>query len=126
MALDEQDEEATELQRLEAEFKQQLAQFKSETLTRQQVIQERRTKIDRLEEVKKLNAAKAQAKSRTAYDFDSQRVNDESAVDFQVPNTKGSPFIPFIIQVPHLFPSFHQMQVKPLVPKVCIPHPKFK
>lgn len=60
--LGEQEKEATELQRLEAEDKEQLAQFECEKLARQQVIQERRRKLERLEEVKKLKAAKARVK----------------------------------------------------------------
>lgn len=95
--LDEQDKEATELQRLETEDKQRLAQFESEKLAKQQAIQERHGKIDRLEDIKKLNAAKARVK---VYDQAEncgslQRLNDvESAVEFQVPDTKGPPFIP--------------------------------
>jgi len=57
--LDEQEREMTELQRLEVEDKQRLAQFESENLARQQAMQEQRRKLERLEEVKKLNAARA-------------------------------------------------------------------
>ena len=49
--LEEQDKEVTELQRLEAE-----------SLARQQAIQNQLRKLERLEEVKKLNAAKARVK----------------------------------------------------------------
>ncbi|XP_038583838.1 uncharacterized protein LOC119909695 [Micropterus salmoides] len=60
--LDEQEKEMTELQRLEVEDKQRLAQFESENLARQQAMQEQRRKLERLEEVKKLNAARARVK----------------------------------------------------------------
>jgi len=86
--LDEQEKETTELQRLEAEDKERLARFESEKLARQQAIQERRRKLDHLEEVKKLNAARAQAK---VYDQAGNcgtlnLLNDvESAVEFKDP-----------------------------------------
>ncbi|KAM7380993.1 hypothetical protein PAMP_004254 [Pampus punctatissimus] len=95
--LDEQDKETTELQRLEAEDKERLAQFESEKLARQQAIQERRRKLDRLEEVKKLNAARARAK---VYDQAGNcgtldLLNDvEPAVEFKVFDTKDPLFIP--------------------------------
>lgn len=60
--LDEQEREAIELQRLEAEGKQRLTQFESENLARQQAMQDKRRKLERLEEVKKLNAARARVK----------------------------------------------------------------
>ena len=60
--LDEQEREETELQRLEAEGKQLLAQFKSENLVRKQAMQDKRRKLERLEEIKKLNAARVRIK----------------------------------------------------------------
>ena len=89
--LDEQERETRELLRLQAEEKQRLAQFESEklameaeslakqkameaevlvrqqameaeTLARQQAINERQRRIERLEEVKKLNAAQARVR----------------------------------------------------------------
>lgn len=60
--LEEQEREETELQMLEAENKQRLAQFESENLIRQQAIQDKRRRLARLEEVKKLNAARARVK----------------------------------------------------------------
>jgi len=60
--LDEQEREMTELQRLEVEDKQRLAQFESENLARQQAMQEQGRKLECLEEVKKFNAARARVK----------------------------------------------------------------
>lgn len=57
--LDEQESEAQELQRLEAENKQRLVQFESENLDRKQAIEDRCRWLKRLDEVKKLNTARA-------------------------------------------------------------------
>ena len=56
--LDEQDKGTTKVQRLESEDRQWLAEIKSEKLAQRQANQERCRKIDCLEDVKKLNAAK--------------------------------------------------------------------
>uniref|UniRef100_A0AAV2LES7 Alkylated DNA repair protein AlkB homologue 8 N-terminal domain-containing protein n=1 Tax=Knipowitschia caucasica TaxID=637954 RepID=A0AAV2LES7_KNICA len=56
--MEEQERQANELRKLEVETKQS----ELENLVRQQAMEEQRRKIDRLEEVKKLNAAKARVK----------------------------------------------------------------
>ncbi|XP_028316746.1 uncharacterized protein LOC114471941 [Gouania willdenowi] len=79
--LEEQDKEAAEIQKLEAEEKQRLVQFEFENLTRQQAIQDKRRKLERLEEVKKLNAARARVK---VYD----QVEENSGSDNPMPDIK--------------------------------------
>lgn len=71
--LNEQQREVTELQRPEVEEKQRLAQFETESLARQHVIQEKHRKLACLEEMKKLNAAWARAQIY-------EQVNDKSEV----------------------------------------------
>ena len=112
--LEEQEKEETELQRLEAEDKQRQAIFEAENLARQQTMEDRRRKLNRLEEVKKLNAAKARVK---VYD---QAEENVEAVDLlyevkpnttQAVHTSSPSFIPqplpISIQAPHTSsPSF--------------------
>lgn len=59
MVLTEQEKEATELQRLEADSAYQWAQFQVENLARQQAMQKKHRRFQLLKEVNKLNAAKA-------------------------------------------------------------------
>ncbi|RXN12344.1 inner centromere -like protein [Labeo rohita] len=96
--LEEQEREASELQKLEVESKQRLAQFEFEDLARQQAMQDKRRKLERLEEVKKLNAARARVKvyDQVEGNFDAiDSLHDaESAEDFQVPPFTRPQYIP--------------------------------
>ncbi|XP_023817899.1 stress response protein NST1-like isoform X1 [Oryzias latipes] len=73
--LEEQEKEAVETSK--AEDKERLVQFESEKQARLQAIQDKRRKLERLEEVKKLNAAKARVE-----------VYDQAEVSFIQGNTK--------------------------------------
>ncbi len=129
--LDDQEREATELQRLEAEHKQRLAQFESENLARQQAMEDKRRKLERLEEVKKLNAARARVK---VYDQVQENLEVNNLLDdsepaggpqTQVLQASGPPFIPQsstkppMLQVTHSFFNLYQFQVKVPASKVC-------
>ncbi|KAK0142599.1 hypothetical protein N1851_019473 [Merluccius polli] len=108
--LDEQEGETRELLRLQAEEKQRQAQFDSEklarqqameaeTLARQQAIKERQRKIERLEEVKKLNAAQARVRVYDAAEGNSVHSSNTPNIPQAQPikqtlNISSSPFIP--------------------------------
>lgn len=85
--LDEQEREEIELQRLE-----------SENLARQQAIQDKRRKLNRLEEIKKLNAAQARVKVYDQAEENSVAIDflpdAEPPGDLQVLNPSSPPFIP--------------------------------
>ncbi|KAL0189882.1 hypothetical protein M9458_016981, partial [Cirrhinus mrigala] len=95
--LEQQEREASELQRLEVESRQHLAQFEFEDLARQQAMQDKQRKLERLEEVKKLNAARARVKvyDQLEGNFDAtDSLHDaESAGDVQVPPFTSPQFI---------------------------------
>ena len=100
--LNEQEREVTELQRLEAEDKQRLAQFEAENLARQQAMQDKRRRLERLEEVKKLKAARARVKvyDQVGEHFEANVLQDvEIAGEPQVLNPTRPPFIPQAVPV---------------------------
>ena len=128
--LEEQEKEETELQRLEAEDKQRQAIFEAENLARQQTMEDRRRKLNRLEEVKKLNAAKARVK---VYDQAEENVEAVDLLYEVKPNTTQafltsspssslnlfqSKFKPPTPQVPHSSLNLFQSQLKPSMPQV--------
>lgn len=84
--LDDQAREATELQRLE-----------SENLAMQQAMQDKRRKLERLEEVKKLNAARARVKVYDQVEENSvgnDLLDDNEPATAQVPQVSSPSFIP--------------------------------
>ncbi|XP_049331632.1 uncharacterized protein LOC125799291 [Astyanax mexicanus] len=141
--LDEQEREVMELQKLEAESKQRLAQFESENLARQQAMQDKRRKLERLEEVKKLNAARARVK---IYDQDEEKLDvvdsvlnveiaEESPVleytgphslpvTTQALNASSSPFFPHSLQYASQAPVPQGLQFVSQAPpaSVAVPH----
>ena len=82
--LEEQEREETELQMLQAEDKQRLAIFEAKNLARQQTMEDKRRKLNRLEEVKRLNAAKARVK---VYDQPEENVEVVNMLYEVKPNT---------------------------------------
>lgn len=111
--LDEQEKEVTELQRLEIEEKQRLAQFEAESLARQQVIQEKHRKLARLEEMKKLNAAKARVKIYEEVNKNlaviSSRLGAEPVVELEPPS---APILPVTTQ--NLYASNSPVNPQPI------------
>ncbi|KAJ8375844.1 hypothetical protein SKAU_G00064240 [Synaphobranchus kaupii] len=109
--LDEQEREVKELQRLEAEDNQRLAQFEAENLARQQAMQDKRRKLERLEEVKKLNAAKARVQ---VYDL-----CEENSLHASSP-----PVIPQSPLIISQAPIPQGLQLAPQVPPTSMPMPQ--
>ncbi len=92
--LEEKEREAAELQRLEVESRQRLTQFEFEDLARQQAMQDKRRKLERLEEVKKLNAARARVKVYDQVEGHFDVIDSlHNAGELQVPTFTSSPFI---------------------------------
>lgn len=112
--LGEQEREATELKRLEAEDKKQLAQFESEKLARQQAIQEKHKKLDCLEEVKKLNAARARVKVYDQVEGNSITpfITPSQPVITQTLHASAPPFVPQFLPSTSQAPSPLSLQLK--------------
>ncbi|XP_076869830.1 uncharacterized protein LOC143521148 [Brachyhypopomus gauderio] len=95
--LAEQEKEVAELHRLETESTQRLAQFESENLARQQAIQEKCRKLERLEELKKLNAARARVKIYDQVDENLEEISlphhIEMATECQAAHVSNLPLI---------------------------------
>nr|XP_021322660.1 uncharacterized protein LOC108179640 [Danio rerio] len=95
--LEEQDREVSELQRLEAESKLRMAQFESEDLARKQAMQDKRRNLERLEEIKKLNAARARVRvyDQAEGDIEAAELKQDalSVIDNKVPDFISSSFV---------------------------------
>lgn len=115
--LDEQEREEIELQKLE-----------TENLARQQAIQDKRRKLNRLEEIKKLNAAQARVKVYNQAEENSEAINSlhdfEPTRDSQVLNALSPPFIPQPLPVTSYAPSSQSLQLTPQAPPTSAPMPQ--
>lgn len=118
--LDEQERDPTELQRLKAENKQ-LAQFQSENLARQSIIQGKLRKLEHLE-VKKFNTARAWLKfyDQLEEKFEAtDLLHNVEPAELHVLNPTSSPFIsqslPVTMQALHASSLIINLQVRKIL-----------